>query len=207
MTHLGALVALGFLAVSAIINFQYGMSLGGALYATVGVLAVMASAACPFFAQAAHAERRWAAFYAAAAFWALCILYTSTNAVGYATEKRYRIETDQYVGEEIIANERAILRELELRPNPDSDEIIAQRLRLNGLLERLAPPDPQITSLSLVTGADRDSVLFAVSLLFAVLLETGAALGLFLALSARAPKLNEIAPIWRPAIKGDARKS
>src|SRR5215468_3588501 len=93
ITTCGAFVASGFLAASAVANYFFGASLGrtvweGVLYGAVGVLAVATNALSPFFISWALAASRRTAAAAIASLWLLCLIYSTSSAVGFAAQNR-----------------------------------------------------------------------------------------------------------------------
>ena len=91
--RIGAIVSGGFLAASALANYSFGLSLGrtmweGQLYGFVGVLAVVMNAVAPFFLSWSIAARRASATVGIAVLWAVCLLYSTTSALGFAAQNR-----------------------------------------------------------------------------------------------------------------------
>jgi hypothetical protein len=91
LSGFGVLVALGFLAASAVMNYLFGAALGRTaieayIYGAVSVLAVFFNALSPFFLAWGRAAGRPAATAAAACLWLLCLSYSLTSALGFAAE-------------------------------------------------------------------------------------------------------------------------
>jgi hypothetical protein len=215
MSHLGALVALAFLFASALINYEYGYILGGYVYALVGVAAVLSNATCPFFAHAAHQHKRWPTFYAALFFWALTLTYSALNAAGYAAHQRLLATNPKQADHRILENETKTLTELEAATRKNLPAIQRQREKVNALLRKHPEdPDPQSTLFRDLFGVPDASFRFLVAALFSLVVEVGAALGLFLALSQpkknsrkKPERANGKVKLWQPKQRGltDAR--
>jgi len=217
MRRLGILVAVGFLLASAFMNFQYGHSLGRSaleawVYGLVGVLAVACNALCPFF-MLWHRRRR-ALLAGVAVLWLLCLTYSLTSAIGFAAENRQALVGGR---EAVRANYETTIKQL--------SELEEKRLKLNttrfdnridGLREELKKlrgkgghldSDPQSVAIATLTFLKPEDVRTALLFIFAVMVEFGAALVLFAALSSepRAPAPATV-PRWRPNWRGGARK-
>ena len=101
----GVLIAVGFLLASASANYLFGLDLGrtrweGQLYGLVGILAVGMNAVAPFFLSWAHAACRRMVATAVALLWLLCLVYSTTPALGFAAQNR-----------EFVAETRGLARE------------------------------------------------------------------------------------------------
>ena len=89
----GALVSLGFLFASAVANYMFGASLGrtpweAQLYGAVGVLAVAMNALAPFYISWSLTAKRRTTAAGIALIWALCLIYSTSSALGFAAQNR-----------------------------------------------------------------------------------------------------------------------
>lgn len=204
----GAVVALGFLAASAIMNYLFGTSLGrtpleAQVYGAVSVLAVFCNALSPFFLSWGWQGKRYAVAIASGLLWSLCLLYCVTSALGFAAENRGAIAG---VRETVQANYETASRHLlqlearrSVRPTKDLDDRI-ERLRKEVTNLRaeggMRETDPQSELLSRLTFGliEKRQVRFVLVALFAVMVEAGAALGLFSALAHLPPAETPAVP-------------
>lgn len=93
LSSAGVVIALGFMAVSAVMNWRYGLSLGRDpidryAYAVTHVLGDALKTAVPFFCWWAIRNRIWAVAAAAAMLWCLCTAYSVSSLLGYADLNR-----------------------------------------------------------------------------------------------------------------------
>jgi hypothetical protein len=195
----GAVVALGFLAASAVANYLFGASLGrtpweAELYGTVGVLAVAVNALAPFFMSWSLAASRKIAAASIALMWLLCITYSTTSALGFAAQNREGIAVSRRVTHEAYEDTRRELLNLETRSKEAKPK---ERIRLEAKIDdarkRLvalrsdtpAPVDAQSQFLSALSRGyvEPRDVRVTLVALFAVMVEVCATLGLFAALS------------------------
>lgn len=219
LAHLGTVVAIGFLLASAIMNYLFGHALGrtpleASVYGGVGVLAVIANALCPFFAQSACKTKRFPTMYAILFFWLLCLIYSLTSALGFAAENRQSLTAPKAALHEIMQSKLKTLADLEDRKRTPQIEtrIHALRDEINSLRAAGAAgdPDPQTALLAKIMRLDRHDTKLVLVILFALMVEAGAAIGLFAALSTAAPqrpvkvkteKPNGKTKIWNPTYK------
>jgi hypothetical protein len=195
----GALVAVAFLVASAAMNYQFSGSLGrtsfeAAIYGAVSVLAVMCNGLCPFFLSWEWEDRRYLVVLAAGTLWSLCLIYSLSSALGFAAENRNDAISARMAA---AANyEAALSRLAELtktraqyqHPPRQLDDRIDQtrnevaKLRAAGGARDV---DPQAQLISQITFGliAKHQVRIALVALFAVMVEAGAALGLFAALA------------------------
>ena len=214
----GALVALGFLTGSAMANFMFGMSLGrtwaeGLLLGSVGVCAVVTNALCPFFLSWSVRASRWATAASIMLLYILCLIYSVTSAAGFVAQSREGVSASRQVSRDAYDDTRRELLDLE---NRRKDAKPKDRIQLDAKVDdarrRLkelrghppAPADAQSAFLSaltfgLISSRDIRTVL---SLLFALVVEVGATVGLFAALShpPEQPPPAGAAGRWRPRI-------
>lgn len=88
VSAIGVLVALGFMTLSAAINWRYGLSLGRdatdqTIYAALSVLCDIAKALSPFFCWWAIERRRPFQAVISGLFWAACTIYSLSSAAGF----------------------------------------------------------------------------------------------------------------------------
>jgi hypothetical protein len=195
----GAVVALGFLFASAVANYLFGASLGRSpweaqLYGAVGVLAVAMNALAPFYISWALAARRRVAAAGIAILWVLCLAYSTTSALGFAAQNREGTAFAQQLSRDAYDDTRRELLDLEARRKQAAAK---DRARLDGRIDdarrRLAavrdkgpaPADAQSLFLSSLSRGrlSAGQLRQALVALFALMVEVGATLGLFAALS------------------------
>lgn len=195
----GAVVALGFLIASAIANFLFGASLGrtpweAQLYGSVGVLAVAMNALAPFYLSWALTGSRRAAAAGVILLWIVCLSYSLTSALGFAAQNRDDVSSAKALAAEAYQDIRREVLELEerlrgVRPK-DRPRLQATiddaRMRLTAA-RGAGPASADAQSAFLATLANgllnARQVRVALVTLFAVMIELGATLGLFAALS------------------------
>jgi ABC-type multidrug transport system fused ATPase/permease subunit len=219
----GALVALGFLFASAVANYMFGASLGRTpweahLYGAVGVLAVAMNALAPFYISWSLAASRRMTAAATGLLWALCLIYSTTSALGFAAQNREGTAIAQQVSHDAYEDTRRELFDLEARRKDARQKEKARldakiddaRKRLAAVRDKnLAPADAQSQFLSALTRGliDARHVRVALVALFSVMVEMCATLGLFAALShsqlPRAPMHSIAKPVpainrWKP---------
>lgn len=219
LSHIGVVVAVGFIAASAFMNYLFGYSLGRSpveahIYGIVGLLAVIANATSPFFAHAAYKAQRLPTLYAIVAFWLLCLAYSLTSALGFAAENRQAIAALKAAMHDVLYTKLQTLRDLEARKRTLAIEtrIHALREEINVLRTRGATneADPQTAMLAKLIGVDRQTARTLLLILFALMVEAGAAIGLFAALSTeplrsspeaaqKSPRVN--GKVWNPSKK------
>ncbi len=204
ISRAGVLIAVGFLLASASANYLFGLDLGrtrweGQLYGLVGILAVGMNAVAPFFLSWAHAACRRMVATAVALLWLLCLVYSTTSALGFAAQNREFIAETRGLAREAYEDTRRELIDLESRRSSArrkerailDQRIDAARQRLADLRDvRPATVDAQSTFLSALTLGviEPRHVRLALVALFALMVEVGATLGLFAALSHGTPE-------------------
>ena len=201
-THIaraGALISAGFLCASSLANYSFGVSLGrsfweGQLYGFVGVLAVAMNVVAPFFMSWSISAKRKSTAAAIGLLWAVCLTYSTTSALGFAAQNRETVAQSREVSRDAYDDVRRELLDLEARRQSARGKdrsaldtrIDDARQRLSRLRERRpAVVDAQSTflaslSFGLIEPQRVRQVLIA---LFALMVELGATLGLFVALS------------------------
>ena len=195
----GAVVSLGFLLASATANYMFGASLGrtpreAMLYGAVGVLAVATNALAPFYMSWSLAASRKTTAAGIGALWALCLIYSTTSALGFAAQNREGVALSREVTHDAYEDTRRELFDLEARRKDAKPKDRARldakvddaRKRLATLRNDLpAPADAQSAFLSALSLAALDArhVRAALVALFAFMVEMGATLGLFASLS------------------------
>jgi hypothetical protein len=201
LSGFGVLASLGFLVMSALTNCLFASTLGQSpfevyLYGAVGVLAVCFNALSPFFLAWGRAAGRPAAAIAAACLWILCLSYSLTSALGFAAETRGSgaaveqgtVEDEQSAKRRLADLEKT--RATYRRPPQELDDRIDRlRAEISGLRERhtseTVGSERQTELLAKLTFGLIDSagVRSGLVALFAVMVEAGAALGLFASLA------------------------
>lgn len=210
----GAIVALGFLFASAVANYLFGASLGrtpweAALYGSVGVLAVAMNALAPFYISWSLAASRRTTAASIGMLWALCLAYSTTSALGFAAQNRETVAVSRQVTHDAYADTRRELFDLETRRKQAKPKERASldikvddvRRRLQALRsDRPAPTDAQSQFLSeLASGViEPRHIRVALVTLFAIMIEVGATLALFAALSHFPPAKSAAAVRWKP---------
>jgi hypothetical protein len=89
----GVLLALGFMAVSAVMNWRYGHALGRDpidqyIYASTAIIGDIFKAMAPFFFWWAAKNRRVLVAVAAGVLWVVCTAYSLGSTLGYAAMNR-----------------------------------------------------------------------------------------------------------------------
>jgi hypothetical protein len=210
----GAVAASGFLAAAATANFLFGTGMGrtpteGLLIGVVGVLAVAMNALCPFFLSWSLAGSRRTTAASIVVLWALCLTYSTTSALGFVAQNRESVTAGRQVTHDAYEDTRRELFDLESRrkdakakdrPRLDArvDEVRRRLARLRS--DTPVPADAQAAFLSAMTFGyvDAHSVRIALATLFAVMVEVGATIGLFAALSHAPPPPAAPASRWKP---------
>jgi len=203
LTRAAAAIAYGFLAASAIANFIFAFTLGKTLllafvYGSVGVLATAANAVIPLRMLQAWDVRRYSVLAAGAAFLPLCVVFSLTSAMGFAASLRDKATAEQAALSQNYKTTLAMLKDVEARPKTSKMEkrIEALRLEVKAYRERgaMKQDDPQSAALEILGITDGR---YYLTLLFALLVEVGSALGLFIALADGKPA-QEAAKSWKP---------
>ena len=215
-THImraGAVISSGFLCASALANYSFGVSLGrstweGQLYGFVGVLAVAMNAVAPFFLSWTIAAARRSTAIGIALLWAICLIYSTTSALGFAAQNREAVAQSREASREAYDDVRRELLDLEARRKV---AVIKERTALDARIDdvrqrlarlrdqRPAVVDAQSTFLASLSFGflAPEHARRALVALFAIMVELGATLGLFAALS-NSPALPEPAARWKP---------
>lgn len=194
-------IAAGFLTASAITNFMFALALAkspllAGVYGCVGVLATAANAVIPLRMLQAWEIKRIPVLVAGAILLPLCIAFSMTSAMGFAATVRDTSSADRAALSQNYKTTLTMLKELEARPRKAKIEqrIEALRLEVKSFRERgaLLQDDPQSAALQIIGITDGRYVL---TLLFALLIEVGSALGLIIAMTDMKTK----APAqWKP---------
>jgi hypothetical protein len=208
MQRLATAVAVGFLLAAAFMNYRYGYVLGrttleAIVFGCVGVLAVGSNAVCPFLI-ARHGSRRTLVA-GLVVLWSLCLTYSLTSAIGFAAENRQTVIGSREAVKANYELTRQSLTELEakrlkLNTIRQDDRIEALRGELKALRAKGAAleADPQSTALSALTFVDPDRIRLGLIIVFALMVECGAALLLFASLH-HSQRAKSTALVWRPA--------
>lgn len=212
----GAVVALGFLAGSAMANFMFGMSLGrtsteSLLFGSIGICAVGTNALCPFYLSWFSQASRRSAAAGTILLYVLCLIYSVTSAVGLGAQNREGVSTTRQVTRDAYEDTRRELLDLEnRRSNAKAKDRSRLDARIDEVRKRLrpmqstapVPADAQSAFLSaLIFGLlDPQNIRLALVALFALMVEVGATIGLFVALSH--PSQQPTPPLgrWRPRV-------
>jgi hypothetical protein len=93
ISAVGVLLALGFMAVSAVMNWRYGHALGRDpidqyIYASTSIIGDIFKAMAPFFFWWAAKNRRVFVVVSAGVLWAVCTAYSLGSTLGYAAMNR-----------------------------------------------------------------------------------------------------------------------
>ena len=210
----GVFVAIGFLLASALANFMFGISLGrtrpeGMLIGIVGVFAVAMNALAPFFISWSLAASRKTTAASIIGLWSLCLMYSTTSALGFAAQNREAVAVSRQITSDGYEDTRRELIDLE---NRRKDARLKDRARLDAKVDDVrrqltklrshtpAPADAQSAFLSALTFGliEARHVRIALVALFALMVEMGATLGLFAALSHSFQKTPPLVSRWRP---------
>ena len=182
-------IAYGFLAASAIANFMFAFTLAKSpllsfVYGSVGVLATAANAVIPLRMLQAWDVRRYSVLAAGAVFLPLCILFSLTSAMGFAASVRDKSSAERAAQAQNYQTTLAMLKDVEAKPRTPKNEqrIEALRIEVKGYRDRgaMMQDDPQSAALEILGITDGR---YYLTLLFALLVEVGSALGLFIALA------------------------
>ncbi len=202
MRYVGHLIAYGFIGISAASNFLFAFSLArapllAAVYGMVGVLATFANAYIPVRLLQAWDTKRWSVFVAACPLLVACSLFSVTSALGFASAVRDRGTSDQAALSENYKTTLAQLRDEEAKKRKDAARIEQLReqiktYRINGAMKS---DDVQAAALEAIGIPDGR---YWISLLFALLVEIGAATGLFIAFADT--KAPPDARTWKPRV-------
>ena len=175
----------------------------------VGVLAVAMNALAPFFLSWSLAASRKTTAVGIGLLWSLCLIYSTTSALGFAAQNREGVAQSRQITVDAYDDTRRELVDLETRRRAAKAKDRAQldnrideiRRRLVTLRDqRPAPADAQSAFLSAITLGliEARNVRVALVALFAIMVEVGATLGLFVALSHSLKTPSPPTPRWKP---------
>ena len=210
LSYTGALASLGFLAASAVINYTFGYRMGRSTIeqqtlAIVAVLAVAMNALAPFYIQWARnrAERA-----AAALIWILCVTYTIASAVGFAAENRSATTGARAAQHDNLQTTQDMLADELAKKKRDAKRITELRKQIIAYRDKGAAvePDSQADAIASLTSLSNRTVRTALVILFALLIEIGAALGLYASISHLAAPAQITVPAATPAPKAKSGK-
>ena len=214
----GTVVAVGFVVGSAVANFMFGMTLGrtaaeGILIGGIGVCAVTTNALCPFFLSWALQASRKAAVASILLLYALCLVYSVTSAVGFVAQNREGVSSSRQLSRDNYEDTRRELLDLEARRGVAKSKDRARLdARVDEVRRRLStlrgtpttPADAQSVFLSALTfgWVDAQHIRILLATLFGLMVEVGATVGLFAALShpSKKPATALAVGRWRPRI-------
>jgi hypothetical protein len=132
----------------------------------------------------ASESRRTAAIVAGAILMPLCIAFSLTSALGFAASMRDKATAERAALSQNYKTTLTMLKEVEAKPRTAKIEqrIQALRLEVKSYRERgaLRDDDPQSAALQVLGISDAR---YALTLLFGLLIEAGAALGMLMALT------------------------
>lgn len=213
ISRAGAIISAGFLFASAVANYLFGMSLGKSsweahLYGFVGILAVAMNALAPFFISWSVAASRRATTAAVSVLWSLCLIYSTTSALGFAAINRETVADGRQISRDAYADTRRELLDLEARrAAAKQKDRAALEQRIDSVRKRLesqrsnrgAVADAQSTFLSALTFnfVPPHHMRVVLVALFALMVEMGATLGLFASLTYKSSE-PQAAPRWKP---------
>ncbi len=183
--YAGALIAYGFIIISAASNFLFAFSLARTLYlalvyGAVGVLATLANAYIPLRMLDAYDSDRKSVIIAGSLLLPFCIAFSLASAFGFAASVRDRGTSDQAA---LAANYKTTMAQLKdaesaQKPNARRIEELRNEVKAYRLKGAMMNDDAQATALEALGIPDGR---YYISLLFALLVEVGAALGFFIA--------------------------
>ncbi len=203
MHRIAAAIGYGFLVVSAVANFLFAFSLGrtfylALVYGSVGVLATLANAVVPLRMLQAWDARRISVLVAGSVLLPLCITFSLASAIGFAATMRDNGTADQAALSANYKTTLAQLKDTEARSRTPQNEKRIELLRndIKSYREKgaMRSDDPQSAALEILGITDGR---YWLTLLFALLVEVGAAVGLFIALADTEPTRKPVAQ-WRP---------
>jgi hypothetical protein len=183
--YAGALIAYGFIIISAASNFLFAFSLARTLYlalvyGAVGVLTTLANAYIPLRMLDAYDSNRKSVIVAGSCLLPFCIAFSLASAFGFAASVRDHGTSDQAA---LGANYKTTIAQLKdaesaQKPNAKRIEELRNEIKTYRLKGAMKSEDAQATALEALGIPDGR---YYISLLFALLVEVGAALGLFIA--------------------------
>jgi hypothetical protein len=179
------------------------------LIGIVGVFAVAMNALCPFFLSWSLAVSRKTTAASIIILWSLCLTYSTASALGFAAQNREGVATSRQITSDAYEDTRRELLDLENRRKDARPKDRARfDARVDDVRRRLtrlrsdapAPADAQSLFLSVLTFGlvDARHVRIALVALFALMVEMGATLGLFAALSHASEKTAAPVSRWKP---------
>ena len=187
MQYAGQIIGWGFIVISAASNFLFAYSLARSsflafVYGAVGVLATCGNAYIPLRMLAAYDAGRTSVIAAGGTLLPFCIIFSLASALGFAASVRDGGTSNQ-AG--LNANYRITQKQLvdaEKAPKPDKKRIEELRTEIKRYNTQGAQKqdDPQAAALEAIGVTDGR---YWISLLFAMLVEIGASLGLYIALT------------------------
>lgn len=186
----GASIGLGFVVISAASNWQFAHGLAAhehqaVVYGAIGILSTLANAYLPIAINRAWNARRYGAIFASLILLPFCVAFSLASAMGFAATTRDRGTADQAAQ---AANYQTTMRSLrDLEAQTPRTKQLQQKIEIlrseaktyvtNGALKSADPQASALAALGL-----RDSQFF-ISLLFALLVEIGACVLLYVAFS------------------------
>ena len=181
LSALGVVAALGFIAASAYSNYLFSATIATTdndlyLYRAIAI--------CPFFIKFNRQARHHLASSSALVIWLLAVSYSLTAAFGLAASTR---EWSANKIENTIQTKADIRAEIQdLKARKRTAKINARIDELNQKLEtkgETKTPDPQATFISQLTGQNTTTIRTTLAALYAVFVELGAALLLYISLA------------------------
>jgi hypothetical protein len=189
ISALGVIAALGFIAASAYSNYLFSATIATAendlyLYRALAILAVTCNSLCPFFIKFNCRAHNHLALSSALILWLLAVLYSLTAAFGLAASTREWSANKIENTAQITVDIRAEIQDLRARKRTAKINARIDELTLN--LETKGgtkTPDPQSTFISQLTGHNATTIRLTLAALYAVFVELGAALLLYISLA------------------------
>ena len=189
ISALGVIAALGFIAASAYSNYLFSATIAATdndlyLYRALAILAVTCNSLCPFFIKFNRRARNHLASTSALILWLFAVSYSLTAAFGLAASTREWSANKIENTAQTTADIRAEIQDLRARKrtakiNARIDEL-TQKLETKG---ETKTPDPQATFISQLTGQNTTTIRMTLAALYAVFVELGAALLLYISLA------------------------
>ncbi len=184
------------------------------VYGIVSVLAVLYNAVCPFFIAWGAKKKKYLLVIGALLLWLLCIAFAVTSALGFAAYNRYTSTSSQQTlnvayqeAQQRLADLEATRANFQRTPTRLENRIDAVREELQDLRTKgaLKPNDPQARLISDLTDVPESAVKTALIVLFGIIIEVGASLGLYISLAHGnfGPKRKRSPPKpkqWKPKV-------
>lgn len=184
MRYVGTFVAFGFIGISAASNFLFAFSLArspllAAVYGSVGVLATLANAYIPIRMLEAWDCGRKSVLACGAVLLLPCMLFSIVSALGFASSVREVGTAEQAALSANYALTQKQLADAESAKKPDPKRIdeLRNELKRYNVSGAQRAADPQAATFAAFGIQDAR---YYINLLFALLAEMGAALGLFI---------------------------